>query len=117
MNVDEHAEAPEPATGTGTGAREPRARAPVPRQSAPEQGPIQNAQCAMPNAIECSTLRVGHSLGIEHSALSIGHGSENEHRIAVAVEPVPPLNGLSIDGEDLVAARKRRREDQQRRLR
>src|SRR5678815_2324884 len=43
--------------------------------------------------------------------------SRNQHRIAVAVEPVPPLHGISIDGEDLLAARKRRREDQQRRLR
>src|SRR5678816_890015 len=42
--------------------------------------------------------------------------SQDEHRIAVAVEPVPPLHGISIDGEDLLAARKRRREDQQRRL-
>ena|SRR6188508_3602025 len=42
--------------------------------------------------------------------------SRNQHRIAVAVEPVPPLHGISIDGEDLLAARKRRREDQQRRL-
>ena len=45
------------------------------------------------------------------------HSLKNEHRIAVAVEPVPPLHGISIDGEDLLAARKRRREDQQRRLR
>jgi hypothetical protein len=43
--------------------------------------------------------------------------SRNQHRVAVAVEPVPPLHGISIDGEDLLAARKRRREDQQRRLR
>ena len=43
--------------------------------------------------------------------------SRNQHRIAVAVEPVPPLHGISIDGEDLLAARKRRREEQQRRLR
>ena len=43
--------------------------------------------------------------------------SENQHRVAVAVEPVPPLHGISIDGEDLLAARKRRREEQQRRLR
>ena len=43
--------------------------------------------------------------------------SQDQHRIAVAVEPVPPLHGISIDGEDLLAARKRRREDQQRRLR
>jgi hypothetical protein len=43
--------------------------------------------------------------------------SEDQHRVAVTVEPVPPLHGLSIDGEDLLAARKRRREDQQRRLR
>jgi hypothetical protein len=43
--------------------------------------------------------------------------SENQHRVAVAVEPVPPLHGISIDGEDLLAARKRRHEDQQRRLR
>ncbi len=42
---------------------------------------------------------------------------KNEHRVAVAVEPIPPPHGISIDGEDLLAARKRRREDQQRRLR
>ena len=46
-----------------------------------------------------------------------GPDSENQHRIAVAVEPIPPVDGVSIDGEDLVAARKRRREDQERRLR
>src|SRR5690349_7602288 len=49
------------------------------------------------------------------SAASVS--SENQHRIAVTVEPVPPLHGISIDGEDFLAARKRRREDQQRRLR
>ena len=42
--------------------------------------------------------------------------SKDQHRITIAIEPVPPLHGLLIDGEDLVAARKRRREDQQRRL-
>jgi hypothetical protein len=40
--------------------------------------------------------------------------SEDQHRIPVAVEPVSPPHGLSIDGEDLLAARKRRRQDQQR---
>src|SRR5688572_32063705 len=65
----------------------------------------------MPNAMQPSTLN------IEHSALSIEHSSENEHRVAIAVEPVPALHGISIDGEDLLAARKRRREDQQRGLR
>jgi len=50
-------------------------------------------------------------------ALIPGPSLQDEHRIAVAVEPVPPLHGISIDGEDLLAARKRRREDQQRRLR
>ena len=43
--------------------------------------------------------------------------SQNQHRITVAVEPIPMSNCLFVDGEDLVAARKRRREDQQRRLR
>src|SRR5215203_1915045 len=43
--------------------------------------------------------------------------SRNQHRVAVAVEPVAPLHGISIDGEDLLAARKRGREEQQRRLR
>ena len=38
--------------------------------------------------------------------------SENQHSVAVAVEPVPPLHGISIDGEDLLAARKRRHQDQ-----
>ena len=42
--------------------------------------------------------------------------SGHQHRVAVAVEPVPPLHGISIDGEYLLAARKRRREDQQRRF-
>ena len=41
-----------------------------------------------------------------------GGASENQHSVAVAVEPVPPLHGISIDGEDLLAARKRRHQDQ-----
>ncbi len=57
-------------------------------------------------------------VNLEHDAPVPRHSpSEEQHRVAVAVEPIPPLHGLTIDGEDLVAARKRRREDQQRRLR
>ena len=43
--------------------------------------------------------------------------SQNQHRITIAIEPIAMSNCLFVDGEDLVAARKRRREDQQRRLR
>jgi hypothetical protein len=60
--------------------------APVPRQSAPEQGPMLNAQCAMPNHnAECamangdsSTLTLSiepSALGIEHSAFRIEHSA------------------------------------------
>jgi hypothetical protein len=56
-------------------------------------------------------------VNLEHDAPVPRHPSEEQHRVAVAVEPIPPLDGITIDGEDLVAARKRRREDQQRRLR
>src|SRR5687767_13821090 len=91
--------------------------APVPRQSL-----LGKAQCSMRNA-QCSMLghwsfiEAGHSLSIEHSALSIEPCSEKEHRITIAVEPISMSDSLFVDGEDLVAARKRRREDQQRRLR
>jgi hypothetical protein len=93
-----HAETPErlPALGRVNLEHD----APVPRHTG--QGTMSNAQCPR---------------SIEPSALSIEHCSEDQHRVTVAVEPIPPLHGLTIDGEDLVAARKRRREDQQRRLR
>ena len=54
---------------------------------------------------------------LEHDAPVPRQPLDDQHRVAVAVEPVPPLHGISIDGEDLLAARKRRREEQQRRLR
>jgi hypothetical protein len=53
----------------------------------------------------------------ERSSLEKHFSLEKQHRVAVAVEPIPPPHGITIDGEDLLAARKRRREDQQRRLR
>jgi hypothetical protein len=42
---------------------------------------------------------------------------QNEHRISIAVEPVPPGDGLAIDGADLLAAGERRRQHQERRSR
>jgi hypothetical protein len=53
-------------------------------------------------------------VNLEHDAPVPRQPSEDQHRVAVAVEPVCPPHGLSIDGEDFLAARKRRREDQQR---
>jgi hypothetical protein len=56
-------------------------------------------------------------VNLEHEAPVPRQPLDDQHRVAVAVEPVPPLHSIAIDGEDLLTARKRRYQDQQRRLR
>ena len=56
-------------------------------------------------------------VNLEHEAPVPRQPSDDQHRVAVAVEAVPPPHGIAIDGEDLLTARKRRYQDQQRRLR
>lgn len=55
-------------------------------------------------------------VNLEHVA-PVPRQSEDQRRVPVAVEAVSMPYGLAIDGEDLVAARKGRRQDQQRRSR
>ena len=56
---------------------------------------------------------VALSLGIEHSAVRMWPCSNDEHRVAVAVETVSCGDRFAIDGHDLLAARKRRHQHEQ----
>ena len=116
-----HAESPEPPV-PALGRVTLEHAAPVPRQRDRDSGGVGGNGITRRNgATEFSLTRKGDLRSSVAPCLSVpsvpSATSDDQHRIAVAVEPVPPLHCLSIDGQDLVAARKRRREDQQRRLR